>query len=200
MPSAPPRAAYRMCRRADNGQTLAPHLRRRHRPPPLRPKTSARLPGPMTPLAVTDQLVFRTCRLRSGSGHRAADRRQTLRGSDDGELFLEYRESEQISLDDGRIRSAPASIPRWALACAPWRARRPASPTPANFRARVAARRRQRRGDSAGHSGIVAEPPRQTNARLYSDANPLDRRDFRCAPRAGRDRRLRPRQGPRVIR
>ena len=29
-----------------------------------------------------------------------------LAASDDGELFLEYRESEQISLDDGRIRSA----------------------------------------------------------------------------------------------
>ena len=29
-----------------------------------------------------------------------------LAGSDDGELYLEYRESEQISLDDGRIRSA----------------------------------------------------------------------------------------------
>jgi TldD protein len=31
---------------------------------------------------------------------------EALRSSDDGELFLEYRESEQISLDDGRIRSA----------------------------------------------------------------------------------------------
>src|SRR3984885_16161024 len=27
-------------------------------------------------------------------------------GADDGELFLEYRESESISLDDGRIRAA----------------------------------------------------------------------------------------------
>src|SRR5277367_6943920 len=29
-----------------------------------------------------------------------------LDGADDGELFLEYRESEAISLEDGRIRSA----------------------------------------------------------------------------------------------
>ncbi len=29
-----------------------------------------------------------------------------LEGADDGELFLEYRESESISLDDGRIRAA----------------------------------------------------------------------------------------------
>ena len=31
---------------------------------------------------------------------------------------------------------------------------------------------------AAGHSGIVAEPPRPTNARLYSDANPLAAMDF----------------------
>ena len=30
----------------------------------------------------------------------------TTEGADDGELFLEYRESESISLDDGRIRAA----------------------------------------------------------------------------------------------
>ena len=29
-----------------------------------------------------------------------------LDGADDGELFLEYRESESVSLDDGRIRAA----------------------------------------------------------------------------------------------
>src|SRR5271166_2923489 len=29
-----------------------------------------------------------------------------LDGTDDGELFLEYRESESVSLDDGRIRAA----------------------------------------------------------------------------------------------
>src|ERR1700761_7696323 len=29
-----------------------------------------------------------------------------LEGADGGELFLEYRESESISLEDGRIRSA----------------------------------------------------------------------------------------------
>ncbi len=57
-------------------------------------------------LAVTDALFF----AREGAtlGLDAAERltRGALSGSDDGELFLEYRESESISLDDGRIRAA----------------------------------------------------------------------------------------------
>jgi TldD protein len=39
--------------------------------------------------------------------HEAAKHVATaLEGTDDGELFLEYRESESVSLDDGRIRAA----------------------------------------------------------------------------------------------
>ena len=60
----------------------------------------------MTSLSVTDALFFE----RDGATlDRAVAQRLVegaLAGSDDGELFLEYRESEQISLDDGCIRSA----------------------------------------------------------------------------------------------
>jgi len=44
----------------------------------------------------------------AGLDPRAAEKhiRTALDGTDDGELFLEYRESESISLDDGRIRAA----------------------------------------------------------------------------------------------
>ena len=60
----------------------------------------------MTALSVTDQLFFE--RADSQLDRVAAERHvgAALAGSDDGELFLEYCESEQISLDDGRIRSA----------------------------------------------------------------------------------------------
>ena len=60
----------------------------------------------MTPLAVTDRLFFE--RADAQLDRDAAERHlgAALAASDDGELFLEYRESEQISLDDGRIRSA----------------------------------------------------------------------------------------------
>jgi TldD protein len=59
-----------------------------------------------TPLAVTDRLFFE--RADADLDLDGAERivAEALRHADDGELFLEYRESEQLSLDDGRIRSA----------------------------------------------------------------------------------------------
>ena len=56
----------------------------------------------MTALATTDALFF-------GLLDRAAAEarlREATDGCEDGELFLEYRESEGISIDDGRIRTA----------------------------------------------------------------------------------------------
>ncbi|HST75698.1 MAG TPA: DNA gyrase modulator, partial [Acetobacteraceae bacterium] len=60
----------------------------------------------LTPLGVTDGLFFERA---EGALDRAAAEHTVgtaLAGAEDGELFLEYRESEQIGLDDGRIRSA----------------------------------------------------------------------------------------------
>ncbi len=60
----------------------------------------------LSPLAETDRLFFgrEDAALDRGAAEQiVAD---ALAGCDDGELFLEYRESEQISLDDGRIRHA----------------------------------------------------------------------------------------------
>ena len=60
----------------------------------------------MTPLAETDKLFFE--RADAALDRAAAEHvlGEALAASDDGELYLEYRESESISLDDGRIRSA----------------------------------------------------------------------------------------------
>jgi TldD protein len=63
----------------------------------------------VTPLAVTDRLFFDRDPADGASLDRDAAARtlnRALDHADDGELFLEYRESESISLDDGRIRSA----------------------------------------------------------------------------------------------
>jgi len=132
----------------------------------------------LSPLAATDSLFFggdRTTLERD-----AAERilGETLAGLDDGELFLEYRESEGLSLDDGRIRTASFD-------------------TQLGFGLRAvlgeetgyahageiseAALRRAAAAVSAvkgGRSGHLAEPPRATNARLYSDANPLAGTEF----------------------
>ena len=59
----------------------------------------------MSALAATDSLFFASAAplTRDAASRLTAD---ALAGTDDGELFLEYRESETIALEEGRIRSA----------------------------------------------------------------------------------------------
>jgi TldD protein len=88
-------------------------------------------------------------------------------------LFLEYRESEQISLDDGRIRSAGFDTTlgfglRAVAGEATGYAHAAELSEPALRRAATSVS-----AIASGHSGTAAEAPRQTNSRLYSDANPL---------------------------
>ncbi len=127
----------------------------------------------MTAIAATDKLFFERADAALGQDDAARIVRQALAGSDDGELFLEYRESESISLDDGRIRAAgfDSSLGFGLRAVA-------GEATGFAHAGEIseAALRRAATSVSAikdGHSGVAAEPPRATNARLYSDANPL---------------------------
>ena len=59
----------------------------------------------MNALDTTDTLFFGGSS-QLGHATAAAIVRDALDGMDDGELFLEYRQSEGLSLEDGRIRSA----------------------------------------------------------------------------------------------
>src|SRR5260370_36314825 len=58
----------------------------------------------MTDLAVTDALFFG----RTGMSPARVEAlvAESLAGMDDGELYLEYSQSESLALDDGRIKSA----------------------------------------------------------------------------------------------
>ena len=131
-----------------------------------------------TPLSATDRLFFE--RPGAALDRDTAERivAGALAQADDGELFLEYHESEALSLDDGRIRSAGFDTSlgfglRAVAGEATGYAHAGELSEPALKRAAetVAA-------VAAGHSGTFAEPPRATNARLYSDANPLPDVDF----------------------
>jgi TldD protein len=132
----------------------------------------------MSAIAATDKLFFERADAaldRVAAGH-IVD--QALSGSDDGELFLEYRESESISLDDGNIRSANFdSGMGFGLRAVSGEATGYAHSGEISEEAlrRAAATVST---IAASHSGTVAEPPRATNARLYSDANPLRLMDF----------------------
>ncbi len=132
----------------------------------------------MTPLAATDALFFD--RAEAALDRAAAERLLThaLDASDDGELFLEYRENETLSLDDGRIRAAGFDTSlgfglRAVAGEATGYAHAGEISEPALARAAEAVR-----AVAAGHSGVAAEPPRATNARLYTDANPLGAAGF----------------------
>ena len=60
----------------------------------------------MSAIATTDNLFFGRADATLDRDAAARMTRDALTGTDDGELFLEYRESESISLEDSRIRAA----------------------------------------------------------------------------------------------
>src|SRR5689334_18477296 len=114
----------------------------------------------MSALAVTDRLFFE--RADAELDRAAAERTvsQALSRGDDGELFLEYRESEIISLDDGRIRSAgfDTSLGFGLRAVA-------GEATGYAHAGELSDGALRRAAESvaavaAGHSGVAAEPPR----------------------------------------
>ena len=58
----------------------------------------------MSAIAITDDLFFNRAGLDRGRVERiVAD---ALKGADDGELFLEYSQSEALAFDDGKLKSA----------------------------------------------------------------------------------------------
>ena len=134
-------------------------------------------------LAVTDDLFFRRPEALLAQNEAESLTHSALDGMDDGELFLEYRESESISLDDGVIRSASFNTScgfglRSVLGEETGFAHSDDLSKTALKRAAetVSAVR-------AGRSGVMTLPPRSTNTRLYTDANPLGESDF--AARSG---------------
>ncbi len=147
-------------------------------------------------LSTTDELFFTELDRAGAEGAL----RGALAGCDDGELFLEYRESEAISLDDGRIRAASFDTNRG------FGLRAVAGEAVGYAHAGEISEAAIKRAASAvaaardGHSGQWAEAPRATNLRLYSDANPLAEMPFEAktallmeldAYARGRDARVR---------
>ena len=98
---------------------------------------------------------------------------RALKGADDGELFLEYRQSESLVFDNGRLRSANYDTSRgFGLRAVAGEAAGYAH----SGEISVAALERAADAVSAvasGHSGTYAEAPPRTNAKLYGDSNPI---------------------------
>jgi TldD protein len=106
-----------------------------------------------------------------------------LEGADDGELFLEYRQSEMLVFDNGRLKQATydtaqgfglRAVKDEAVGYAH------ASDLSEGALARAADAVRAVKG---GYSGHYAEPPTRTNVRLYGEENPLGEPSFETKAR-----------------
>ena len=97
-----------------------------------------------------------------------------LAGADDGELFLEYRQAEALTFDNGRLKQATydaaqgfglRAVKDEAVGYAH------ASDLSEAALARAADAVRAVKG---GHTGKYADPPGRTNRKLYGEDNPLE--------------------------
>src|SRR5947209_17474567 len=125
----------------------------------------------MTELAVTDALFFERTGMNPARIEALVD--QSLAGMDDGELYLEYSQSESLALDDGRIKSASFDTTQgFGLRAVAGEA---AGYAHASELSEAAIRRAADtvRAVASGHSGVVGAPPPGTNRTLYTDQNPL---------------------------
>ena len=126
----------------------------------------------MTGLATTDDLFFNRAGLDQGRVEGIV--RDSLGNADDGELFLEYRQSEGLAFDDGRLKSASFDTAQgFGLRAIADEA------TGYSHASELSEDAIRRAGETvkavqAGHSGSLGQPPHGTNRSLYVDDNPLD--------------------------
>jgi len=103
---------------------------------------------------------------------------ESLKGSDDGELFLEYRQSETFAFDDGRLKAATFDTSQgFGLRAV---AGETTGYAHASELSEDAIKRAGQtvRAISSGHSGAVSLSPARTNAKLYTDIDPLNTAGF----------------------
>jgi TldD protein len=112
---------------------------------------------------------------RAGLDRARVDRElaRGLEGADDGELFLEYRQSEALVFDNGRLKQATYDTAQgFGLRAVKGEAVGYAHASDVS-EAALARAADAVRAVQSGYAGSYAEPPQRTNVRLYGDDNPL---------------------------
>jgi TldD protein len=125
----------------------------------------------MSDITKTDELFFIRAGLDRGRIEGIVG--DALEGADDGELFLEYNQSEALSWDDGRLKSASFDTTQgFGLRSIAGEA---AGYAHASELSEDAIRRAAAtvKAVHAGQGGTLALAPRGTNRSLYTDDNPL---------------------------
>src|SRR6188474_3058125 len=101
-----------------------------------------------------------------------------LEGADDGELFLEYKQSEMLVFDNGRLKQATFDTAQgFGLRAVKGEAVGYAHASDVSEAALIRAADAVRAVKS-GHTGRYAEAPPRSNVRLYGDENPLGAPEF----------------------
>ncbi|MBC8791247.1 MAG: metalloprotease TldD [Tagaea sp. CACIAM 22H2] len=130
----------------------------------------------MSHIATTDRLFFQEAGLDLAKAQRQTA--EALSGADDGELFLEYRQSEALSFDDGKLKSASFDTAKgFGLRAVLGDTSAYAHASDLTHDA-IARASRTVGAIKSGHAGTAAEGPQGTNARLYTDENPLELMPF----------------------
>ena len=103
----------------------------------------------------------------------AAITADALKGCDDGEMFLEYAQSESVLFDDGRVKNANFDTGQgFGLRAVAGETTGFAHSTTLDEAAMKRAATTVK-AVRTGKGGSLADPPRGTNQQLYTDANPL---------------------------
>ncbi|MDP6566058.1 MAG: metalloprotease TldD [Alphaproteobacteria bacterium] len=98
---------------------------------------------------------------------------EALHGCDDGELFLEYRQSESLVFDDGRLKNGNFDTSQGFGLRAVAGEQTGYAHASELSEAAISRAAGAVRAVRAGHDGVMAQAPAATNQALYPDSNPL---------------------------
>lgn len=130
----------------------------------------------MTSPVSTNKLFFENTGMDRGRTETIVN--DALKGSDDGELYLEYRQSESLVFDDGCLKSASFDTAQgFGLRSVSGEV------TGYAHASELSEQAIKRAGETVasvrkGSGGTMAAPPSGTNRRLYTDENPLSNMEF----------------------
>lgn len=126
----------------------------------------------MSDFKATDDLFFSRFDLDQQQVEKSIS--EALNGADDGELFLEYRQSEGLAFDDGQLKNASFDTAQgFGLRSVAGEASGYSHAATLD-QAAIDRACTTVKAVHSGHSGILAEPPMGTNKALYVDDNPIN--------------------------
>ena len=124
----------------------------------------------------TSNLFFSKSGMDRGRVQELVD--DSLTGADDGELYLEYRQNEAFAFDDGRLKAATFDTTQgFGLRAVSGETTGYAHASELSEEA-IKRAGQTVRAVASGHGGTIALPPARTNAKLYTDIDPLGTAGF----------------------